>query len=68
MSHEEQTLLMFKGLVSELPDDYRQNYAHCVDVIRTLLADYPHGEALLALGMIGAEQQRQGQWAQGQKH
>ncbi|PHM46510.1 hypothetical protein [Xenorhabdus miraniensis] len=68
MTNEEQTLLMFKGLVGELPDDYRKNYAHCVDVIRKLITDYPNGEALLALGMIGAEQQMEGHWAQGQKH
>ncbi|CDG86903.1 conserved hypothetical protein [Xenorhabdus bovienii str. feltiae Florida] len=65
MTEDEQTLLMFKGLIAELPEDSRKNYEQCIKIVRQLLIDYPNGEALIALGYIGAEQQMQGNWGQG---
>ncbi|MBD2779698.1 hypothetical protein ID852_03535 [Xenorhabdus sp. 42] len=65
MTYDEQTLLMFKGLIAELPEESRKSYEQCIKVVRQLLTDYPNGEALIAIGIIGAEQQMQGRWGQG---
>ncbi|QES77163.1 hypothetical protein F3Y08_04915 [Proteus mirabilis] len=60
MTQDEQTLLMFKGMVAELPEQSRAKVEHCIAEINKLLAEYPDGEALLAVGYIGAEQQMKG--------
>ncbi|EQB97806.1 hypothetical protein LGZ99_20350 [Photorhabdus temperata] len=65
MTQDEQTLLMFKGLIASLPDESRKNYEQCIKIVRQLLVDYPTGEALIAIGIIGAEQQMKGNWGQG---
>ncbi len=65
MTEDEQTLLMFKGLTASLNEQQQANLDHCLKVIRQLMDDYPEGEALIALGYIGAEQQMKGNWGQG---
>ncbi|MBG3131897.1 hypothetical protein I4674_19270, partial [Proteus mirabilis] len=55
MTQDEQTLLMFKGLVAELPEQSKVKVEHCITEIKKLLTEYPDGEALLAVGYIGAE-------------
>ncbi|REF27192.1 hypothetical protein BDD26_1939 [Xenorhabdus cabanillasii] len=65
MTEDEQTLLMFRGLVTSLTEQQKQNFEHCITVLNQLLDDYPDGEALIALGYIGAEQQMKRQWGNG---
>lgn len=59
MTHDEETVLLFKGLIASLPKDQQKNVHQCLDVIRKLLTDYPGGEAVVAVGLIGAELQQQ---------
>jgi hypothetical protein len=60
MKRDEETVLLFKGLIASLPTDQQQNVQVCVDAIRKLLSDYPGGEATVAIGLIGAELQQAG--------
>ncbi len=41
MTQDEQTLLMFKGIVAELPEQSRAKVEHCIAEINKLLAEYP---------------------------
>ncbi|MCG3463945.1 hypothetical protein L7750_16860 [Xenorhabdus bovienii] len=66
MTEDEQTLLMFKGLVASLNEQQQRHVDNCLNTIRQLMDDYPEGEALIALGYIGAEQQMKGNWGQGE--
>ncbi|MCW6583586.1 hypothetical protein NFB41_03565 [Yersinia ruckeri] len=59
MTQDEQTVLLFKGLIASLPEEQQHNVQQCLDVIRKLLSDYPGGEAAVAIGLIGAELQQQ---------
>ncbi|WP_145508868.1 hypothetical protein [Yersinia alsatica] len=59
MTRDEETVLLFKGLIASLPEDQQCNVQQCVDVIRKLLSEYPVGEATIAIGLIGAELQQQ---------
>ncbi|WP_342639815.1 hypothetical protein [Proteus faecis] len=65
MTQDEQTLLMFKGIVAELPEQSKVKVEYCITEIKKLLTEYPDGEALLAVGYIGAEQQMKGNIGQG---
>ncbi|MDC9591077.1 hypothetical protein PSI23_17735 [Xenorhabdus sp. XENO-10] len=54
------------GIIKMTDDEQQQtNLDHCLNVIRQLIDEYPGGEALMALGYIGAEQQVKGHWGQG---
>lgn len=57
MTDDQQTLLMFKGLIASLPDERQVKVKEAERRFREVLADYPTGEALVALGLIGAEAQ-----------
>ncbi len=59
MTQDKETVLLFKGLIASLPDDQQQNVKQCVDAIRQLLSKYPAGEAVVAIGLVGAELQQQ---------
>ncbi|TDB48242.1 MULTISPECIES: hypothetical protein [Photorhabdus] len=56
MTRDEQTILMFRGLIASLSEQQQENIRECEKVIRKMLVDYPE-EAILAIGLIGAELQ-----------
>ncbi|TDB43340.1 hypothetical protein [Photorhabdus luminescens] len=56
MTQDEQTILMFRGLIASLSEQQQENIRECEKVMRRMLADYPE-EAIFALGLIGAELQ-----------
>lgn len=58
MTQDEQTILMFKGLIASLPTDSQQKIEDCLSVIRKGLTDYPDGEMIVAIGLVGAELQQ----------
>lgn len=57
MTQDQQTILMFKGLIASLPEESQEKVKKAVQSIREVLATYPDGEATIALGLIGAELQ-----------
>ncbi|MEY6763690.1 hypothetical protein AB9B48_18760 [Kluyvera ascorbata] len=57
MTQDQQTILMFKGLIASLPEESQAKVKLAENVIRQLLAEYPDGEATIALGLVGAELQ-----------
>jgi len=57
MTADQQTLLMFKGLIASLPDESQVKVRDAEKRLREVLADYPAGEAMVAFGLIGAEAQ-----------
>ncbi|WP_312664240.1 hypothetical protein [Pantoea sp. CTOTU49201] len=57
MTQDQQTILMFKGLIASLPDESQKKVKDAAQCIRDLMASYPDGEAAIALGLIGAELQ-----------
>lgn len=60
MTQDQQTILMFKGLIASLPEESQTKVKQAEKVIRQLLGDYPDGEATIALGLVGAELQCDG--------
>jgi hypothetical protein len=57
MTHDEETVLLFKGLMADLSPEQRENVDTCIATLREMLTRYPGGEAVLAIGFIGAEMQ-----------
>ncbi|ELW8974587.1 TPA: hypothetical protein ACVBYD_000781 [Yersinia enterocolitica] len=57
MTTDQQTLLMFKGLIASLPAETQAKVKQAEKLLRDVLADYPKGEATIAFGLIGAELQ-----------
>jgi len=57
MTQDQQTVLMFKGLIASLPADSQAKVKKAEQAMREVLAAYPDGEATVALGLIGAELQ-----------
>lgn len=57
MTPDQQTLLMFKGLIASLPEESQAKVKEAEAKLRGIIADYPGGEAMVAFGMIGAELQ-----------
>lgn len=60
MTPDQQTILMFRGLIASLPEENRVNVKKAEQQIRDVLASYPGGEATIAMGLIGAELQCEG--------
>ncbi|MFW7518256.1 hypothetical protein [Escherichia coli] len=60
MNHDEQTVLMFKGLIASLPDEQQGKVKEAEQKLRAVLAEYPEGEAMIAFGLIGAQLQMEG--------
>lgn len=60
MTKDEQTLLMFKGLIATLPTEQQETVNACITQLREMIASCPAGEAVVAIGLIGAELQIQG--------
>ncbi|HAU5634814.1 MULTISPECIES: hypothetical protein [Citrobacter] len=57
MTQDQQTILMFKGLIASLPEETQVKVKQAEKAIRQLLTEYPDGEATIALGLVGAELQ-----------
>ncbi|MFI7784162.1 hypothetical protein EN46_10695 [Citrobacter amalonaticus] len=57
MTQDQQTILMFKGLIASLPEETQVKVKQTEKAIRQLLTEYPDGEATIALGLVGAELQ-----------
>ncbi|ENO7474843.1 hypothetical protein ACB445_000702 [Citrobacter amalonaticus] len=57
MTQDQQTILMFKGLIASLPKETQVKVKQAEKAIRQLLTEYPDGEATIALGLVGAELQ-----------
>lgn len=60
MTADQQTLLMFKGLLASLPGESQVKVIEAEKRLREVLAEYPTGEAMIAFGLIGAEAQMDG--------
>ncbi|MGP9417383.1 hypothetical protein ACT3RT_00100 [Ewingella sp. AOP9-I1-14] len=60
MTQDQQTILMFKGLIASLPEQQQVKVKEAEKKIREILRDYPEGEATVAFGLIGAELQTDG--------
>ncbi|SAZ42757.1 hypothetical protein [Citrobacter amalonaticus] len=57
MTQDQQTILMFKGLIASLPEETQVKVKQAEKAIRQLLTEYPDGEATIALGLVGADLQ-----------
>jgi len=57
MTDDQVTLVLFKGVIADLPAEQQDTVRDCADKIRYLIAQHPGGEAVLALGLVGAELQ-----------
>lgn len=57
MTQDQQTILMFKGLIASLSEESQVKVREAEKRLREVLADYPTGEAMVAFGLIGAEAQ-----------
>ncbi|WP_440517650.1 hypothetical protein [Serratia sarumanii] len=57
MTQEQQTLLMFKGLIASLSEESQAKVKEAEERLRAVLRSYPDGEAMVAFGFIGAELQ-----------
>lgn len=57
MTQDQQTILMFKGLIASLPVETQAKVKDAEQRIWEVMGDYPEGEAAVALGLIGAELQ-----------
>lgn len=57
MTQDQQTVLMFKGLIASLPEESQAKVKKAEQAFREVIATYPDGEATVALGLIGAELQ-----------
>lgn len=55
MTQDQQTVLMFKGLIASLPEESQVKVKEAEKRLRDVLRDYPEGEATVAFGLIGAE-------------
>jgi len=57
MTQDQQTILMFKGLIASLPEESQAKVKQAEKAIRQIMTDYPDGEATIAMGLVGAELQ-----------
>ena len=60
MTQDQQTILMFKGLIASLPEESQSKVKKAEQAIREVMTTYPDGEATIALGLVGAELQCDG--------
>ncbi|CAI2407576.1 Uncharacterised protein [Serratia liquefaciens] len=54
MTDDQQTLLMFKGLIASLSEESQAKVKEAEERLRDVLSSYPDGEAMVAFGFIGA--------------
>lgn len=57
MTSEQQTLLMIKGLISELPADQAEACHELADHLRRVIKQAGEPVGLMALALVGAEAQ-----------
>lgn len=57
MTNDQQTLLMFKGLIASLSVESQAKVREAEERLRDVLRGYPDGEGMVALGLLGAELQ-----------
>lgn len=57
MTNDQQTLLMFKGLIASLSVESQSKVKEAEERLRDVLRSYPDGEGMVALGLLGAELQ-----------
>lgn len=55
MTRDQETLLLIKGTIAELPLETQATIRSCYDTIKAMIAANPDGEALMAITLIGAE-------------
>ena len=55
MTKEQQTLLMIRGLISELEPEQRERVNECTAILNRMMVSYPDGEALMTIALFGAE-------------
>lgn len=60
MTDDQQTLLMFKGLIASLSEGSQAKVKDAEERLRDVLRSYPDGEAMVAFSFIGAELQMGG--------
>ncbi len=60
MTRDEETVLLFKGLIASLTTEQQAKVNQCLRTIRQMIVDSPNGEAVIAVGLIGAELQQAG--------
>ena len=53
MTHEQETVLLIKGTISELPEPQRKEVQEAADLIRAIVAKSDAGA--MALALVGAE-------------
>lgn len=56
MTEEEQTVLMFKGLIAELTEEQRCIVNTYIDQVELMVTEHK-AEAMIALGFVGARLQ-----------
>lgn len=57
MTNEQETLLMIKGLIFEMPISEKEKFVSLVENIKKLLNEAGEPSASLAIALIGAEKQ-----------
>ncbi|TKI02677.1 hypothetical protein [Martelella alba] len=58
MTRDEETVLLFKGLIASLTAEQQVKVNECLTTIRQMIQDHPDGEAVIAIGLVGAELQQ----------
>jgi hypothetical protein len=60
VNHDQQTLMMFKGLIASMSEEQQGKVKEAEEKLRAVLSQYPEGEAVVAFGLIGAQLQLEG--------
>gem|GEM_PF-1032802 len=60
VNHDQQTLLMFKGLIASMSEAQQGKVKEAEEKLRAVMSQYPEGEAVVAFGLIGAQLQMEG--------
>jgi hypothetical protein len=55
MTEDQKTILMFKGMIASLPADQQGKVEQAAQEIKSIIADYPDGEAVVALGLVATQ-------------
>ncbi len=55
MNNEYAQLLLVRGTIASLPADQQSRIKECGEKIKAVMAEYPDGEGMIAMALIGAE-------------
>lgn len=55
MTQDEQTLLLIKGAISDLPSDAQEAIREIAENFRRVIKEAPEGYGSIALALVGAE-------------